>query len=274
MTVTAAHLGRRGLHREVVDDLGRRIVRGDYRPGDTLPNEAELGVAMEVSRTVVREAIKVLASKGLLSSRPKTGTRVLERTNWSLIDPDVLTWQVDVAADLGLFRDLSEVRSIIEPQAAALAALRRTSAEADQLSDLLAALDRVADDNEQYIAADLALHATILTATHNELLGQMTGTIRVALAASRRITVRVPGGPRGAMPLHRDVIGAISNGDPDGARQSMSDLIAGAARDLNAVFGAGDASGHRSEKDELARGAGEEDALDDTDRTPRPTRSG
>jgi GntR family galactonate operon transcriptional repressor len=240
MTIASSRVRRRGLHREVVDVLGQRIVRGDYRPGEVLPNESDLGLTLDVSRTVVREAVKVLASKGMLSSRPKTGTRVLERANWSLIDPDVLTWQVDVAADMSLFRDLSDVRSIIEPQAASLAAARRTAAEGEQLSELLAELDSAAEDTDRYIAADLALHASILRATHNELLARMTGTIRVALAASRRISVKVPGGPRGAMPLHRAVVAAIRNGDPAAARDSMNDLITGAARDIEAVFGHGE----------------------------------
>lgn len=236
MTLASAHLGRRGLHREVVDALGQRIVRGDYRPGDSLPNEAELGVSLEVSRTVVREAIKVLASKGLVSSRPKTGTRVLERMHWSLIDPDVLTWQVHVAADRGLYRDLFEVRSMIEPQAAALAAVRRSDGEVDRLEELVHELDRIADDPERYIAVDLDLHAAILGATHNELLARMTGTIRVALAASRRITVRVPGGPRTAMQLHRDVVKGIRDGDADSARTAMATIVEGAAQDVESVF--------------------------------------
>jgi GntR family transcriptional regulator, galactonate operon transcriptional repressor len=237
MTVASTQVRRRGLHREVVEVLGQRIVRGDYRPGEALPNESELGLTLEVSRTVVREAVKVLASKGLLSSRPKTGTRVLERANWSLIDPDVLTWQVDVAADIGLFRSLSEVRSIIEPQAAGLAASRRTAAEAERLLVLLSELDSAAEDMDRYVAADLELHAAILRVTHNELLAQMIGTIRVALDASRRISVRAPGGPRRAMPLHRDVVMAIRNGDPIAARDAMNDVITDTARDIEAVFG-------------------------------------
>ena len=258
MTIASLQVRRRGLHREVVDVLGQRIVRGDYRPGEALPNEAELGVTLEVSRTVVREAVKVLASKGLLSSRPRTGTRVLERASWNLIDADVLGWQVEVASDLGLFLDLSEVRSIIEPQAAGLAARRRSDAEAERLTELLEELDRAADDTDRYIAADLELHGAILQATHNELLGRMTGTIRVALAASRRISVRVPGGPRGAMPLHRDVVAAIWNKDPNAAREAMNDLISGTARDIRSVFGRnGDAQpepavdAHRVEREDV-----------------------
>jgi DNA-binding FadR family transcriptional regulator len=243
VAVATRPIRRRGLHREIVDALGQRIVRGDYQPGEALPNEADLGVNLDVSRTVVREAIKVLAAKGLVDSRPKRGTRVLDRTSWSLIDPDVLSWQVEAGADRTLFRDLSEVRSIIEPRAAGLAALRRTTAEAAHLGELVDELEAAADDPESYIPTDLALHAAILQATHNELLAQMTGAIAVALAASRRITVKAPGGPRSAMGLHREVVEAIGTGDADEAARTMAALVAGAAGDIEAVF-AGTTSSH------------------------------
>lgn len=236
MAVETRPIRRRGLHREIVDALGQRIVRGDYQPGEVLPNEADLGVTLAVSRTVVREAIKVLAAKGLVDSRPKRGTRVLDRTSWSLIDPDVLSWQVEVGADRALFRDLSEVRSIIEPHAAGLAALRRTPEEAARLGALVDDLEAAADDPENYIPTDLALHAAILQATHNELLARMTGTIAVALAASRRITVQAAGGPRSAMGLHREVVDAIDIGDTEEATRTMAALVAGAAGDIEAVF--------------------------------------
>lgn len=236
MAVGSPHVRRRGLHREVVDVLGQRIVRGDYTPGSALPNEADLGHNLDVSRTVVREAIKVLASKGLVDPRPRTGTHVLERVDWNLIDPDVLGWQMEMADDLGLFRDLSEVRSLVEPRAARLAASRRTEADATKLGELMDELTEAADDAERYIPIDLALHAAILHATHNELLAQMTGTIRFALTASRRVSVRVPGGPESATQLHRDVIAAIQNSDPDTAERKMGDLVAGTARDIDVVF--------------------------------------
>jgi DNA-binding FadR family transcriptional regulator len=237
VTLAPKPIRRRGLHRDVVDELGQRIVRGDYQPGTALPSEAELGENLEVSRTVVREAIKVLAAKGLVDPRPKTGTRVLERAQWSLIDPDVLSWQVDLRADAALFRDLSEVRGIIEPHAAALAAMRRTDVEAERLRDLMHELDGVADDLDRYIAVDLELHAAILRATHNELLARMTGTIRVALDASRRITVKAPGGPRSAMARHRNVIEAIHDRDGATAQRAMATLVRGTALDLEAVLG-------------------------------------
>ncbi len=227
---------RRGLHRDVVDALGSRIVQGEFPPDTTLPNENELGLGLDVSRTVVREAIKVLASKGLVESRPKTGTRVLPRRHWNLIDPDVLGWQLEAGVDETFFGDLSEVRSFIEPRAAQLAAQRRTDEEARHLARLLERLDASSDDLAAYIATDLELHSAILEATHNELLIRMSGTLTAALEAGRAVTTRVPGGTAEAMPLHRAVVTAIGSGDGPGALRAMEGLVARAARDADLIL--------------------------------------
>src|SRR3954469_676249 len=100
---------RRGLHGEIVHEIGLRILRGDLRPGDVLPGEEELGGELGVSRTVLREAIKVLAAKRLVESRPKTGTRVLPRGEWNLIDPDVLAWRLEADPDEQFFADVNEL---------------------------------------------------------------------------------------------------------------------------------------------------------------------
>src|SRR3989442_3219555 len=101
---------QRGLHGEVVESIALRILRGDLRPGQTLPNADALSVEMQVSRTLIREAIKVLAAKGLLESRPKTGTRVRSRSDWSLLDPDVMAWTYQAKPDVQFLRNLTEVR--------------------------------------------------------------------------------------------------------------------------------------------------------------------
>ncbi len=110
----------RNLHGRIVHTLGRRILRGEIRPGDAL----EAASAMAASRTALREAIKVLAAKGLVEARPKVGTRVTPRESWNLLDPDVMAWQHDDALTPSFLRKLTEVRAVIEPQAAAFAAQR------------------------------------------------------------------------------------------------------------------------------------------------------
>src|SRR5205809_5241457 len=119
------------LHGRIVHAIGRRILSGDLRPGDLLPAEPDLGA----SRTVVREAVKVLAAKGLVESRPKTGTRVRPRDAWNLLDPDVLAWQREGASPAQFLRKLTEVRRIVEPAAAELAAERASSRELAGVED-------------------------------------------------------------------------------------------------------------------------------------------
>lgn|SRR5664280_216947 len=227
---------RRGLHREIVDDLGRRIVSGAVEAGAFLPPEAGLSASLEVSRTVVREAIKVLAAKGLVESRPKLGTRVLPRDHWRLSDADVLGWQFETD-DGRLQEQVSEVRALIEPRAASLAATRRTDDEAVRLRKLMDQLAAAVDDPEEYVAADLALHASILDATHNQLLAELTSTLSVALRAGRTISTQVPSGVDNlSMGAHRQVVDAIVERDPESAFRAMSEVVISAAQDVREVL--------------------------------------
>src|SRR5207247_3167418 len=120
---------RRGLHGAVVHDLGLRIVQGELEAGESLPTEEELSSELTASRTVLREAIKVLAAKRLVESRPKTGTRVRQRAEWNLLDPDVLAWQLEAGPDRRFLEDTLELRGLIEPAAARLAAVRANEGE-------------------------------------------------------------------------------------------------------------------------------------------------
>ena len=120
---------RRGLHGEVVHTIGLQIVNGDLKPGDPLPPEDELTSDLSVSRTVLREAVRVLAAKGLVQARPKTGTRVRERGDWNILDPDVLSWRTEASDDHKLYEETTEIRLAIEPLAARLAATRATDEE-------------------------------------------------------------------------------------------------------------------------------------------------
>jgi DNA-binding FadR family transcriptional regulator len=181
----------------------------------------------------VREAIKVLASKGLVETRPKVGTQVRLRRYWNLLDSDVLAWRYEVGPDEGFLEDLSEVREIIEPAGAALAAERATS---DQVVEILAWCDRMEDaaveDGDDYIDADMAFHTAILDACQNDLLAQLSDTITMALRLSRRLTVSVPGSSLAAMPAHWAVAHAIRDHEPRGAECAMRDLLHLTALDI------------------------------------------
>jgi len=227
---------RRGLHRDAVEAVGMRIVSGELAVGATLPNETDLGEDLAVSRTVVREAVKVLAAKGLVVTRPRTGSRVEPRAKWDLIDHDVLDWIIATGPSHDFYADLFEVRAIFEPQAAELAALRRTDTEMRRIEDLLARMEAAGDDHGAYIEADLHLHAAILGASHNELLTRLSSTLAVALQAGRRVTTRIAAGPSSSIPLHRDVVHAIARGRPQAARRAMAALIRYATRDMEVVL--------------------------------------
>src|ERR687891_2306494 len=114
------------LHGAIARDLGVRIVSGRYEPGDILNGEIDASDRLKVSRTAYREAVRILAAKGLVESRPKVGTKVSAPEHWHLLDPDVLSWIFEYEPDDKLLTDLFELRKVVEPQAAALAAVRRT----------------------------------------------------------------------------------------------------------------------------------------------------
>lgn len=230
---------QRGLHGQVVHRVGLLILRGELRPGDPLPNEDDLAVELGVSRTVLREAIKVLAAKGLVESRPKTGMRVRPRRSWNLTDPDVLSWQLEASPDAHFFANLSEVRRLIEPAAARLAAERATDEEIASLERWYRKMELAVDDRDAYIASDLRFHEEILDACHNELLAHMGSMLRAVFRASRALTTRVPGSSARAMPLHWAIVEAIRDHDGPRAEAAMLELIATTAADVDRALKAG-----------------------------------
>jgi GntR family galactonate operon transcriptional repressor len=213
---------KRGLFGHAVHELGSRIVRGDVRPGDTLPNEAELGRELGASRSVVREAVKSLASKGLIEPRTRVGTKVLPSTQWNLLDLDVLGWRYGAMPPMQFFRELSEIRRMIEPEAASLAAER---AQADDLAMMAKAYDDMAaaeSSSDAAIDADIRFHRCILQATHNALILQMGGLISVGLLVSFGIS---SGSFETFLPQHKQVLDAIASRDPKLARATMDHLL-------------------------------------------------
>jgi DNA-binding FadR family transcriptional regulator len=228
----------------MVEEVGGRIVRGRYAPGAPLFADAledELGV----SKTVVREALRVLAAKGLVETRQKRGTVVLPRTRWNLLDSDVLRWQGGEQPDFAFLENLAEVRAIIEPACARLAARRRTE---EDLAALEAALESMQEaDAETIAAADVLFHRAILGAAHNELLAQM----EVVLAAGLQVRdefVHLNPGASDAIPGHSALLEAIRARDEDLAAQTIDALLAQSARDLAAAQAAAQAPRGRRER--------------------------
>lgn len=233
----AARARRRGIHADLVWEIGLRIVSGEYAPGDTLPRADLWAEELGVSRTVIREVTRVLAEKGLVEARQRLGTRVRPRAAWNLVDPEVIAWQREAGPDLQFFRDLSDVRVAIEATAARLAAARATAEEVEGMRAQYARMEACIHDPTAYAAADLELHAAILRATHNELLTLLTATISEGLVASRDVTVRSPGASMRSMPQHAAVVEAIAARDGDLAAKRMTELVEQAIRDIEVILG-------------------------------------
>jgi GntR family transcriptional regulator, galactonate operon transcriptional repressor len=219
----------------VVDRIGSSILRGELGPGAKLPDEVSLATQFGVSRTVLREAMRVLASKGLVESRPRIGTRVRPRASWNMLDPDVLSWRFDAGEDQEFLLDLGEVREMIEPTATHLAALRATSDERTQLLTLCQSLDDAAHEpqSDHYIEIDQAFHMAILHASRNELLVQLGAAIQIALRFSRQLTASITGNAVSAMPLHWEVARAIAAADAGSAELAMRALLKKTATDID-----------------------------------------
>jgi DNA-binding FadR family transcriptional regulator len=222
-TSTAAYNGR-NLHGQVVNELGRRVVGGVYPAGALLPNEEQLCQGLAVSRTALREAVKVLAAKGLLESRPRIGTRVRDKSLWNLLDPDILAWRCATGADAEFLGHLLELREIVEPAAAALAAASRTPT---QLADIASALHRMetAPDIAAWVEADLAFHTAILKATNNPLLMPLAAIISSALGTLLSITARGSNDFKRGLADHQKVFAAIESGDNQSSLHRMAGLL-------------------------------------------------
>lgn len=212
------------IHAELAAGIGMRILDGTYPPGELLPNEAEWGQMFGASRTAVREAIKTLNGKGLLVSRPKVGSRVEPRSRWNLLDRDVMAWNCAAMDKTAFLVSLQEVRRILEPGAAVLAARRRTP---EQLAELQAALDgmRASKDAEAMVEPDVHFHLALLACANNELLSPFGIVIEQALANLFAYTTRHNAKPEQVIPMHEDVVDAIVAQDADAARRAMLFLL-------------------------------------------------
>ncbi len=224
-SLDSAPISNRGLLGQVVHAIGLRIVGGDLQPGEALPNEATWGEQLGVSRTVLREATKVLISKGLLESRPKTGTRVRALESWNLLDPDVLAWQLARRPRERFVREIFELRRAFEPSVAALAAVRASDAQLDDMGKALDRMDEAGNDGRRFIVPDTRFHQIILEAVDNGMLRSLSSVINTALTVSMYLSLDTPRGQQHSMPLHRAVHDAFRSRDPEAARVAMNRLI-------------------------------------------------
>ena len=221
----------RGLVGKIVHAVGLRIIGGELPPGTVMPNEAEWCAQLGVSRTVLREATKILTSKGLVESRPKTGTRVRPSESWNLLDPDVLGWQLAEFPRDRFVREIFELRRAIEPSIVALAATRAGEAQLDEMAAALKGMEAAGDDGRLFIDPDTRFHIAILNAVDNAMMRSLSAVIETALTTTMFLSLGNPRGQRHSVPLHRAVYDALRDRDPQAVRAAMIRLIDDAESD-------------------------------------------
>ena len=213
------------VHASLANEIGRRILRGDYPPGTILPNEQQWSQTFDVSRSAVREAIKMLMAKSLLSSRPKVGSWVEPRDRWNLLDRDVLAWYAASPNREGFLKTVQEFRYIIEPEATALAAERRSDAQMAEISQACAEMGS-AEGLQERTEADTRFHLAILRASGNELLVPLGALIELALNQLFVFVTREVDNLRHAQMLHEKIEKAVRQRRPDAARVAVRKLLA------------------------------------------------
>ncbi|MBU2881216.1 FadR family transcriptional regulator [Psychrosphaera sp. B3R10] len=222
---------------QVARELGRRIVAGSFEAGALIEDENALADRFQVSRVVIRDAVKILVGKGLLDVRRGIGTKVRPRHEWILLDDDVLAWHITATPRLEFISQLMDIRLAFEPKAARWAAERATAEDIKVIDDACRRMEEETGSLEKFVVADALFHQAVLRAAHNEFLNAMEGVIYSALLVSVRITNQDPRKNSDSVEFHREVCDAISTGDADKAEKLTEKLLRDAIRRLKEAFG-------------------------------------
>lgn len=220
------------IHNRVARTLGIDIVGGGYAAGAVLPNEIEASAKLGISRTAYREAIRILAAKGLVESRPKSRTVVAAQGDWNILDPDVLDWVFAAGPSEAFILALFELRRMVEPAAAALAAERRTAAQLSLMGHALEEILRHGFETREGQVADRKFHEQVLAATGNPAVIALTRTISTTVEATTTFKQRKRRLARDATPEHRALFEAIADRDSQRAHAASMELIDLAMLDL------------------------------------------
>jgi len=226
----------KNVHGNTLDHLGGAIVAGRYPAGNAMPPEPILCDELGVSRTVVREAVKSLVAKGLVSTGPKVGTRVLHSDQWNWFDPDVIVWQSQAGLTREFLRDLQELRRVVEPAAVRMAAERATAQDIADIEAAYQGMKQAVEAGGDYVKHDLRFHQGLLRACHNRMLVQMSKALSALLRTSFEISTTRQDGPRNSLPLHREVLDAVIARDACRAERAILLLIDGAREDIETVL--------------------------------------
>ena len=212
---------RNNLSTQVTNYLGEMILSGECKPGESLPQEEMLCEQLSVSRTVIREAIKSLAAKGLVNSRPRLGTEVLPMDCWNYLDPQVLEWHGKGDHTLQMLHHLTELRQAIEPAAAEMAAIRASDEELAAIQSAYQEMKDHINNMDIYLSSDLAFHIAILKATGNPFFSPIANVVETALQTSLEMTNQDAKANALSVPLHEEICKAIVARDPKRARSAM-----------------------------------------------------
>lgn len=229
--------GMKNVHGNTVDHLGEAIVAGRYPAGLAIPPEPRLCEEIGVSRTVIRESVKSLVAKGLLSTGPKVGTRVLPEEQWNWFDPDVILWKSKAGLTREFLRDLQDLRRVLEPAAVRMAAQRATAHDLAEIEAAYQGMRKAVEEGGDYVTCDLLFHQGLMRASHNRMIVQMSKVLGALLRTSFEISTARKDGPRSSLPLHRAVLNAVIAHNPAKAEKAALVLIAGAAHDMEQVLG-------------------------------------
>lgn len=221
---------------DLLRDLAGDILGGRYAPGEMLPRETDMGGQYGVSRTVIREALKVLAAKGLVSSRPRIGTVVCDREDWNILDPQLIDWQPPGALDQAMLDSILETRRAIEPLVAELAATRASMQEIADLEAAWRGMAEAGEDLPQFLRSDIAFHHILYKAGHNPIFRQIGKLIDAALSFALETSgTRSSDHWAGAIRLHGELVEALRLRDPVRARDAANAILDRAAQDLHAA---------------------------------------
>jgi DNA-binding FadR family transcriptional regulator len=218
---------RRGIFGYFVHDIGRRIVGGQYPQGATLPNEPELVAQFGISRTVVREAMKCLAGKGLVEIKTRVGTRVRDRAAWHHTDKDVMVWYYETGPSLEFMKAVKDLRRVLEPEATARAAARGTPEEIARIGAAYEAMVNTVGETDANSDADLEFHTAIYAATHNMVYAQLIDILAIAIYANRVLSTAtdVTEDQKSSLPVHKAIYEAIAAHDPAAALAASNQML-------------------------------------------------
>lgn len=214
-------------HGTLAHKIANRIITGRLAPGELLPNEERASASFGVSRSAYREAMRTLAAKGLVVALPKVGTKISARSTWQLLDPDVLAWHFEAGPDEAFVRDLFELRSTIQPKAAALAAVRRSEQDVSDLADALARMARTNPSSGGWLNAVVSFHQAILVASKNTALASLWPVIGTNIRWSMKLQMMLPSLRLVRDPVadHARVFETIASQNPQEAARAMELLI-------------------------------------------------